>query len=298
MRSNTLSLTFFLSLVAVLCLAPVSLAATVDVTTDRTSYAPGDAIVVSGTAPVGADVTIQVFNPNAQMVDIDYVTAAADGTFTKTVQLPSNPTSTWSLGSYTIKAFSSGASDQVSVTVQYQYAVTGKVVDASGAAISGATVKVGTSTGTSAADGSFAVSVAATGSYTLTVSKTGYVDETRSVNVASTTTNVGTITLVDLEDKVNELQALVANLTSKVDTLTANLNTANTTIVDLNARLTAVSNLQTQVTAIQNTATQLQASVAAVNSTLAMLPAFYALAFIGIIIAIIAVILVYRKIAK
>ena len=73
--------------------------------------------------------------------------------------------------------------------------VTGKVVDASGAAIAGAAVVTGKNSATTAADGTFTLTGLAAGDYTLTVSAEGYDDATKTVTVADGNASVGNITL-------------------------------------------------------------------------------------------------------
>jgi len=82
MWTRTLSIPLFFALALVLCLiaAPV-MSATLTVTTDKDSYAPGDTIVVTGSAAANTDVTIQLLNPDNQLVDIDYMTSGTDGSY-------------------------------------------------------------------------------------------------------------------------------------------------------------------------------------------------------------------------
>jgi len=303
MRTRTLSLPFFL----VLCLiATPVMAATLTVTTNADSYAPGDTIVVTGTAVANTDVTIQLLNPNNQLVDITYVTSGSDGSYTTSFKTPSTmPTGQWILGTYTVKAFMGSQSVTKTITIQLRIAVTGKVVDSAGAGVSGATVTVGTASATTASDGSFTVSLSSEGTYTMKVTKTGYYTYTETVTATTGTTNVGTITLTSLEDKIAALEQEVADLsdqvaalTSEVDALNTSLAAANSEIASLKTQITQLAALTTTVQQLQSTANSLRSSVDSLQATVAQLPAFYALAFIGIIIAVIAVILVYRKIAK
>lgn len=303
MRTRTLFLPFFL----VLCLiATPVMAATLTVTTSAPSYAPGETIVVTGTAVANTDVTVQLFNPNGQLVDIVYVTSKPDGTYTVSFNTPSNmPVGQWIIGTYTVKAFMGTQTATATVSIQQRVAVTGKVVDSAGAGVAGATVTVGTAWTTTGSDGSFTVSLPAEGTYTLKVSKANFYTYTASVTASFGTNNVGTITLVSLEDKIAALEQEVAGLsdqvaalTSKVNALNSSLAAANTEIASLKTQVTQLAALTTTVQQLQATANSLKSSVDSLQATVAQLPAFYALAFIGIIIAVIAVILVYRKIAK
>jgi len=83
-------------------MSPVVFAATVTVTTDKTSYSPGQVLRVSGTAsPVtaGQDVAIMVKGPTAQMIAVDQATPGADGTYTKDVMTfaAASPSGTWTV---------------------------------------------------------------------------------------------------------------------------------------------------------------------------------------------------------
>lgn len=312
MRTRTLSIPFFSILVLCLIAAPV-MSATLTVTTDKDTYAPGETISVTGTAVPNSDVTVQLLNPNGQLVDITYVTSGSDGSYSVSFKTPSSmPTGQWILGSYTVKAFMGAQTASKTITIQQRIAVTGKVVDSTGAGISGATVTVGTASATTGTDGSFTVSLSAEGTYTMKVTKTGYYTYTKTVTASIGTTDVGTIKLTSLEDtiaalqsQVDDLTSKVNDLTSKVNNLTQSLDTAKSDIASLKSQVQQLQAITATITQLQSTASSLQSSVTALQSsvnslqaTVAQLPAFYALAFIGIIIAVIAVILVYRKIAK
>jgi peptidoglycan hydrolase CwlO-like protein len=335
MRAKTTSLLFFL-LAFCLILAPTAMAATLTVTTNANVYAPGETILVSGSALANTDVTVQLLNPNGQLVDIDYVTSGADGSYSLSFKIPSTiPTGQWIYGTYIVKAFSGAQTATKTITIQLRIAVTGKVVDSAGAAISEATVTVGTSTATTATDGTFNVSLVAEGTYTIKVSKTGYYSYTGTVTAAIGTTNVGTITLTSYEDKIKELEkqvsdlnkaiddlkntvnslnskvselsalaSMVNDLKSRVDSLSSSLQSANNeisslkaTVQQLQTTVAIATDLKSSVEALQSTVNSLKSSVDALQATTAQLPVLYALALVGIIIAVIAVILVYRKIA-
>jgi len=311
MRAKITTLSFFL-LAFCLILAPAAMAATLTVTTNADVYAPGETIVVSGSAVANTDVTVQLLNPNSQLVDIDYVTSGSDGSYSISFKIPSNmPTGQWIYGTYIVKAFMGAQTATKTITIQLKIAVTGKVVDSTGVGVSGATVTVGTSTAATAADGTFTVSLPAEGTYTIKVTKTGYYPYTGTVTAAIGTTNVGTIPLTSYEDKIADLEKQISNLNkaiddlkSKVDSLSSSLQSANNEISSLKSAIQQLqntvamaTNLKSSVDALQSTVNSLKSSVDALQATTAQLPVLYALALIGIIIAVIAVILVYRKIA-
>ena len=81
------------------------------------------------------------------------------------------------------------------------HAVTGKVTDADGKALEGATVTVGDQKATTDKEGSYSLKLAA-GTYDLTVAKTGYQTATKSVTVANADVKVEDVIL----EKVSEVE--------------------------------------------------------------------------------------------
>lgn len=81
------------------------------------------------------------------------------------------------------------------------HAVTGKVTDADGKALEGATVTVGDQKATTDKEGSYSLKLAA-GTYDLTVAKTGYQTATKSVTVADADVTVEAVKL----EKVSEVE--------------------------------------------------------------------------------------------
>ena len=81
------------------------------------------------------------------------------------------------------------------------HAVTGKVADADGKALEGATVTVGDQKATTDKEGSYSLKLAA-GTYDLTVAKTGYQTATKSVTVANADVKVEDVKL----EKVSEVE--------------------------------------------------------------------------------------------
>jgi hypothetical protein len=81
--------------------------------------------------------------------------------------------------------------------------VTGKITNAvTGLAISGATVKLGTTTKTTATDGTYSFTGVTAGGYTLTVSKSGFVTTSQSVTVASGTTKTVHVALSPVDSSI------------------------------------------------------------------------------------------------
>jgi len=64
-------------------------AASVTVKTNKSEYYPGDTVKITGTAPAGSQVAIQVKDPSGSTVWVDQVTASG-GTFSSTFKLRSN----------------------------------------------------------------------------------------------------------------------------------------------------------------------------------------------------------------
>lgn len=288
-------------------------AQTLTVTTDKNVYSPGETIIVSGNAVPNTDVTVKLLNPNGELVDINFVTSSATGTYSITFKTPAQmPTGKWILGTYTVEAYMAGQTASKTITIQQLIAVKGKVVDAKGLPISDAKVTIGTVSTTTGTDGSFIISLPAEGTYTITITKVGYYKYEGNVTAKIGTTDIGTITLESLEDaiaalesrvsalenQVNSLNNQISLLTKQISALNSSLADANAKIATLTTQLQQLTTISTTVSDLTKTINTLKSSVDALQATIAMLPAFYAVAFIGIIIAIIAVILVYRKIAK
>ena len=119
MWTRTLSIPLFFALALVLCLiaAPV-MSATLTVTTDKDSYAPGDTIVVTGSAAANTDVTIQLLNPDNQLVDIDYMTSGTDGSYSLPFKIPESMLSgQWPYGTYTVRAFTGMSTVNVTFSI-------------------------------------------------------------------------------------------------------------------------------------------------------------------------------------
>jgi len=295
-----------------LFIVPIA-AQTLTVTTDKNVYSPGETIIVSGNAVPNTDVTVKLLNPNGELVDINFVTSSATGTYSVSFKTPAQmPIGKWILGTYTVEAYMAGQTASKTITIQQLIAVTGKVVDAKGSPISDAKVTIGTVSTTTGTDGSFIISLPAEGTYTITITKVGYYKYEGNVTAKIGTTDIGTITLKSLEDaiaalesRVSALENQVNSLNNQISLLTKQINALNSSLADTNAKIATLTTQLQQLTTISTTVSDLtktintlKSSVDALQGTIATLPAFYALAFIGIIIAIIAVILVYRKIAK
>ncbi len=168
-------------------------ASALTVAPSKTTYYPGEQLVISGTATPSALVSIVVYNPSNQLVALDQVKAGNDGSFTKTVlTFPAEPTNTFPLGTYTIivKDTATNEEQTLHVTLEQPKAViSGTVTSSEGTPVGGAvvTVKLGTVTVliTQTDDnGNFAATVYDTGNYTIVVSAEGYASATANVVVS------------------------------------------------------------------------------------------------------------------
>jgi methyl-accepting chemotaxis protein len=318
---------FLLALFACLLLLAPALAQMLTVTTDKDFYGPGERIAVSGTAVPNADVTVQLFNPNNELVAMDYARSGADGKYSMSFVIPAQlPTGKWILGTYTVRAFVAGAEAKKTITIGLKVVVAGKVVDSKGAPIAGATVTVGPASATTGADGAFEVLLAAEGTYAIKVEKAGYYAYSGTVTAKVGVNDVGTIALTSYEDKIGELEKRIVNLensisdlqksvsdltakvsglastvdklSSTLDAVKKDLESAKSDIKDLRATVAIATDLKKSVEALTSTVDGLKKSVDALQAMTAQLPILYALALIGIIIAIVAIVQVYRKIAK
>ena len=318
---------FLLALFTCLLLLAPALAQMLTVTTDKDFYGPGERITVSGTAVPNADVTVQLFNPNNELVAMDYTKSGADGKYSMSFVVPAQlPTGKWILGTYTVRAFVAGTEAKAMITIGLKAVVKGKVVDTKGAPIVGATVTVGPASATTGADGTFEVSLATEGTYAIRVEKAGYYAYSGTVTAKVGVNDVGTIALTSYEDKIGELEKRIVNLeksisdlqksvsdltakvsglastvdklSSALDTVKKDLESAKSDINNLRGTVAIATDLKKSVDALTSTVDGLKKSVDALQAMTAQLPILYALALIGIIIAIVAIVQVYRKIAK
>jgi prefoldin subunit 5 len=320
------ALTLASVLLLLLCAIPASATTIVTVTTDKPTYSPGDTLVVSGTvSPVvaGQDVAIAVYGPQGELRAVEQVTPAADGTYSKAV-LTFSPTDP--LGTWTVRATYMGVSDAKTFTLAAKAVVRGKVVDTKGAPIVGATVTVGPAYATTGADGTFEASLATEGTYAIRVEKAGYYAYSGTVSAKAGVNDIGTITLTSYEEKISELESRIASLekfigdlqksvsdltakvsslastveglSSALDSVKKDLESAKSDIKDLRATVAIATDLKKSVEALTSTVDGLKKSVDVLQAMATQLPILYALALIGIIIAIVAIVQVYRKIAK
>ncbi|MEM4450219.1 MAG: carboxypeptidase regulatory-like domain-containing protein [Nitrososphaerota archaeon] len=319
MRSKILTPIFF-SLILCLALIVPAYAQVLTVTTDKDIYGPGETIKVSGTAVPDSDVTVQIFNPALQLVDIDVARAGADGKYTISFKIPEKiPTGLWTYGTYLVKAYMAGQVAIKTIEIRLAVTVVGKVVDKAGVPIPDAEVIIGPASGKTLSDGTFTIGLPAEGTYTVKISKAGYYSYTGTVAAAIGTNNLGTITLVSYEDKIAELEEELAaakkdisdlkskldsatkeisDLKSKLDAALKDISTLKSDVLALGTKVGVITDLQAGVRDLRSSVDDLKATVGALTGPIAQLPILYILAIIAIIIAIIAIILTYRKIVK
>ncbi|MBS7605725.1 carboxypeptidase regulatory-like domain-containing protein [Candidatus Bathyarchaeota archaeon] len=333
MRSKILTPIFF-SLILCLALIVPAYAQVLTVTTDKDVYGPGETIKVSGTAVPNSDVTVQIFNPALQLVDIDVIRAEADGKYTLSFKIPEKiPTGLWTYGTYLVKAYMAGQVATKTIEIRLAVTVVGKVVDKAGVPIPDADVIIGPASGKTLSDGTFTIGLPAEGTYTVKISKAGYYSYTGTVAAAIGTNNLGTITLVSYEDKIAELEkkisdlerslsgaaadisalktqlaplsknvdALskdVSDLKTKTDSLSKDLSALKSDLEALKTQVRVITDIQSAVRDLRSSVDDLKTAVGGLSGPIAQLPILYALAIVAIIIAIIAIILTYRKIVK
>jgi len=336
MRSKILTPIFF-SLILCLALIVPAYAQALTVTTDKDVYGPGETIKVSGTAVPDSDVTVQIFNPALQLVDIDVARAGADGKYTLSFKIPEKiPTGLWTYGTYLVKAYMAGQVATKTIEIRLAVTVVGKVVDKAGVPIPDADVIIGPASGKTLSDGTFTIGLPAEGTYTVKISKAGYYSYTGTVAAAIGTNNLGTITLVSYEDKIAELEkkisdlekslsgaaadisalktqlaslskdvdALkglskdVSDLKTKTDSLSKDLSALKSYLDALKTQVRVITDIQSAVRDLRSSVDDLKTAVGGLSGPIAQLPILYALAIVAIIIAIIAIILTYRKIVK
>ena len=161
--------------------------------TNKTTYYPGEEVVVTGTATPDTIVTLQMLNPDGDLVTADQVKTASDGSFTITLfKFPTKPTDLVPYGTYTIKVYDPSADKLVTLTIEFSPAkavIEGTVVDPQGNPVAGALVKLlkdGSLVASTATDDTGAFTLEAeVGTYTLSVEKEGYVTYTTTVEVTA-----------------------------------------------------------------------------------------------------------------
>jgi len=127
-RATMVTMAVLLLAVLASPLALVNAAATVTVSTDKTSYSPGQILKVSGTvSPVTAGFAIAVIvgGPTGQQIALDQITPNADGSYSDNVLTfaPGNPSGTWTVtanyqGGSAVTTFTfAGVPPRTSITV-------------------------------------------------------------------------------------------------------------------------------------------------------------------------------------
>jgi len=336
MQKPIITFTFFILALLLASLTVPVLAQALTVTTDKDEYRLGETVKVSGTAPADAYVTIQILNPDGQLAAADTVKAGADGTFTASFKLPSTiPYGYYtSYGTYTVKAYYLGQTASKSFTLSSGAEVSGTVVDeATGKPVQGVTIRVLETaiTTTTGADGAFKLSVSP-GSWTLDFSRAGYISASKEVTIAAgETVSLGLVKVKSIETAISELKTSINSLSARLDDLekatktdisgikdsiaklSADLKALSDKLTALSADLTKLSSDLKSVTdkvnavsgKVDKAASDLAALGKSLEATTAEARGLYSyvyavagLSIVGLIIAIVAIALVYRKIAK
>jgi len=265
LRSKPATIAAVLMLIAVVAVVPVY-AQTLTVSTDKTTYLPGETVVVSGQAPPGQTVMVTIINPDGKEVDVKTATAGMDGTYRTTFRLPSTlPYSDWKPGTYTVRAYLGTVTAEAKFQLIAGGVVRGRVVDETGAPVPDATVAVvetGAST-TTGADGRFSLMTGA-GDFTIVVSKQGYTSATVKVTVGTgEIKDLGNIRIVSYMYLLN---TTLADLMARVQALNESLSSVASTVEVLGK---AVSALSSKVDAVSGSVEDLKKTVGALSTALA-----------------------------
>jgi len=336
MKAKTTYFIIFLLLLATVTVMPMVSAQALTVQTDKDVYGPGETVVIFGTAAPGATIVVKVYDPDGIWVASLQTTAGSTGQWSTSLKLPTSlPYGMYKkYGVYTVEA--SDGVRTVSTTFEFRSVaiVTGIVVDENNEPLAGVKVYIEGTTyeTTTGSDGSFTLS-AEIGPATLVFEKSGYVGVKKEVTIQTGENNVGTVQMKsflayikELEDQIASLQEQLANVATKddlddlrselmsaidtaksdmkdyVDTQVSSVDTKVSSlegrIKSLEDRVSAVEALGTTVSDLKKTAEDLKTTVEGLKGVTAQLPALYGISILGLIIAIVAVFLVYRKIAR
>ena len=319
---------FTLALVLVLTLVSASsvfAAVPLTITTDKDTYYAGETIKVTGSTVPNSAVTLQLINPDGTVVAISQVVADSEGNFQTQFVLPATlPYGNYKLGTYTIKAYTlkttatkeitlatpvglglqaswisapdfarEGSATTFSVNVTYDGVPTAEATVTGIVEPEGEEVEF-----TYVADGEYRAE------YTpATINKDRICTMTVTVTYEESTVTLTKqfYTLINYQSAISEVEESVSSLENTVSTLQETAESLSSSVDNLQ---TTVSSLQTTVSNLQSTIAAmpsaedlaaLQNSVAALS---AQLPALYGLSIIAIIIAIAAIVLLYRKVVK
>jgi hypothetical protein len=133
----------------ILMASPMAAAQAITATTNKTSYVPGDSLVVSGTGPANDDVSITVTNPRGNLIGVAQGKVGSNNQYSVTVlAFPSAESQTFPFGAYSIRVTAAAAGASTTVTVNFL-------------ATAGPEVPITPSTGA----GGFLVAVHAAGTY-------------------------------------------------------------------------------------------------------------------------------------
>jgi len=334
MKTKTTYFIIFLLLLA--SVVPAVAAQALTVKTDKNMYGPGETVVIFGTATPGSTIVIKVYDPDGNWIATMQTTAGSTGQYSANLKLPTSiPYGMFKkYGTYRVEA--SDGIHTVSTTFEFRSVavVTGIVVDENNEPLAGVKVYIEGTTyeTTTGSDGSFTLS-AEIGPATVVFEKSGYVTVKKELTIQTGENSVGTVQMKsflayikELEDQIASLQEQLANVATKddldalrselmsaidtaksdmkeyVDTQVSSVDTKVSSlegrIKSLEDRVSAVEALGTTVSDLKKTAEDLKTTVEGLKGVTAQLPALYGISILGLIIAIVAVFLVYRKIAK
>ena len=104
----------------ILMASPLAAAQAVTATTNKTTYVPGDSLVVSGTGPANDDVAITVTNPRGNLIGVSQGRVGSNNQYSVAVlTFPSAESPTFPFGAYSIRVTAAAAGASTTVTVNF-----------------------------------------------------------------------------------------------------------------------------------------------------------------------------------
>lgn len=234
-----------LAILMLVALGVVAFAGTLTIELSKTTYYPGETVVVTGKTVPNSYVTVWIEDLKGNTVDMTVVMSDATGSFEAKFAIPSTiPYGNWKdYGTYKLCAEVGTAKQCLTFDVVPGSAVTGVVVDENGNPVAGATVTVvetGATT-TTGANGKFVLGLT-TGTYHIKISKPGY----RSVELTATVsagkiTDLGTIRIVSYDYLISMLNTTVSSLQEKISELKTKLESLESAYADVSKSLDKIS---------------------------------------------------------
>ncbi len=254
-----------------LLVLPVVVAQQAYATLNKTEFTLGETVIISGKATPGTEITVQIWDPEGNLVDQRKTTVASDGTFSVEVPLPPTlPYSLWKYyGTYTVVVYE-GANEIATLSFELKplAGVKGVVVDENGSPVAGAEVEViGTAIKTyTDANGVFVVSLEP-GNYTLKIYKPNYKSVTVNVSVTEVgkTVDVGKVALMSYDYLISRLESQVSSLSEAVNKITATVSELEKAVRNV---VDTVTLLKENVTGLAGSVTDISKAVSSLEESL------------------------------